>query len=169
MIHLITGGVRSGKSRYAQDMALSQSAHPVYVATAKVWDNDFAQRIEKHKNDRGPAWINYEEEMYVSNLPLDGHTVVIDCVTLWLTNFYTENEYDPEKTLAAMKQEVQLLHQKAGTFFIVSNEIGMGIHADTVVGRKFADVQGWINQHIAHIADTVTLMVSGIPVVIKKS
>ncbi|PSL48912.1 adenosylcobinamide kinase /adenosylcobinamide-phosphate guanylyltransferase [Chitinophaga niastensis] len=168
MIHLITGGARSGKSKYAQELALSQSAHPVYVATAKVWDDDFAQRIQRHKDERGPVWVNYEEELHVSRLPLDGHTVVIDCVTLWLTNFFVHHEYDMDAALQAIQEEIHALQQKAGTFIIVTNEIGMGVHAETSVGRKFTDLQGWVNQYIARIAGTVVLMVSGIPVVIKK-
>jgi len=167
MLHLITGGARSGKSRYAQELALSQSAHPVYVATAKVWDDDFAQRIQRHKEERGPVWVNYEEELYVSRLPLDGHTVVIDCITLWLTNFFTAHDYHTDNTLQAIQAEIHALHQKAGTFIIVTNEIGMGVHAETEAGRKFTDLQGWVNQYTARIAGTVTLMVSGIPVVIK--
>lgn len=166
--YLITGGARSGKSRYAQKLALSQSERPVYVATAKVWDEDFAQRIQRHKEERGPMWINYEEELYVSRLPLAGHTVVIDCVTLWLTNFFVQQEYDINSTLQAIQAEIDALQQQAGTFIVVTNEIGMGVHAETAIGRKFTDLQGWVNQHIARIADTVVLMVSGIPVVIKK-
>lgn len=168
MLHLITGGARSGKSRYAQEMALSLSAHPVYVATAKVWDDDFAQRIQRHKEERGAMWINYEQELYVSRLPLDGHTVVIDCVTLWLANFFEQQAYDVNNALEAIKAEIHALQQKAGTFIVVTNEIGMGVHAETAVGRQFTDLQGWVNQYLARIAGTVVLMVSGIPVVIKK-
>ena len=168
MIILITGGARSGKSRYAQEKALALSAHPVYVATAKVWDDDFAQRIQRHKNERGSSWVNYEEELYVSRLPLEGHTVVIDCITLWLTNFFTVHAYDVDKTLAALQAEIRALQQKAGTFIIVTNEIGMGVHAETAAGRKFTDLQGWANQYVASIADSVVLMISGIPVAIKK-
>jgi len=168
MIILITGGVRSGKSRYAQDLALSQSAHPVYVATARIWDEDFKQRVERHKADRSAAWINYEEERHVSKLPLDGHTVVIDCITLWLTNIFEETGHNTTASLGAIQEEIDALRQKAGTFIIVTNEIGMGIHGETEVARHFADLQGWTNQYIARIADTVILMVAGIPVVIKK-
>lgn len=168
MLHLITGGARSGKSRYAQEMALSQSTHPVYVATAKVWDDDFAQRIQRHKAERGAMWTNYEEEFYVSRLPLEGHIVVIDCVTLWLTNFFEQQAYDMDLTLEAIKTEINALQKKAGTFIVVTNEIGMGVHAETAIGRRFTDLQGWVNQYIARVADTVVLMVSGIPVIIKK-
>ncbi|MCW3462043.1 bifunctional adenosylcobinamide kinase/adenosylcobinamide-phosphate guanylyltransferase [Chitinophaga nivalis] len=168
MIHMITGGARSGKSRYAQEQALSRSNQPVYVATAQVWDDDFAARIQRHQAERGSAWINYEETLYVSHLPLDGHTVVIDCITLWLTNFFVHHQYDIDLSLAAITAEIHALQQKAGTFIIVTNEIGMGVHAETAAGRKFTDLQGWVNQYLARVADTVVLMVSGIPMVIKQ-
>lgn len=147
---------------------MSQSAHPVYVATARIWDEDFKQRVERHKADRSAAWINYEEERHVSKLPLDGHTVVIDCITLWLTNIFEETGHHTSASLSAIQEEIDALRQKAGTFIIVTNEIGMGIHGETEAARHFADLQGWTNQYIARIADTVILMVAGIPVVIKK-
>ncbi|MFY0253372.1 bifunctional adenosylcobinamide kinase/adenosylcobinamide-phosphate guanylyltransferase [Chitinophaga sp. 30R24] len=172
MLHLITGGARSGKSSYAQELALSMSAHPVYVATAKIWDDEFAERIQRHQKERGPAWVTYEEELYISKLPLGEQVVVIDCVTLWLTNFFEQYAYDGDNTLQAMLAEITTLEKYAGlhlsNFIVVTNEIGMGIHADTRAGRKFTDLQGWVNQHLARIANTVTLMVSGIPVVIKQ-
>lgn len=167
MIHLITGGARSGKSSYAQHLALSLSSQPVYVATAKIWDDDFAHRVHRHQLDRGPEWITYEEQLHVSHLPIDNCTVVIDCVTLWLTNFFVLHQYDIHAALEALKQEIIALFKKTGTFIIVTNEIGMGVHAETEVGRKFTDLQGWANQYIAGLAHQVVLMVSGIPVVIK--
>lgn len=169
MIHLITGGARSGKSRYAQTLALSLSPQPVYVATAKIWDGAFEHRVRRHQRDRGPEWINYEELYHVSQLPIDGCTVVIDCVTLWLTNFFVLHQYDIHAALEALQQEIIALHKKTGTFIIVTNEIGMGVHATTEAGRKFTDLQGWANQYIAQLATQVVLMVSGIPVVIKQS
>ncbi|SKA20795.1 adenosylcobinamide kinase /adenosylcobinamide-phosphate guanylyltransferase [Chitinophaga eiseniae] len=168
MITLVTGGARSGKSRYAQDQALASCEQPVYVATARIWDEDFAARIRRHQAERGPSWTNYEEALHVSRLPLAGRTVVIDCVTLWLTNFFTLHDYDIDKALASLQAEIDALREQPGHFLIVTNEIGMGLHAETAVGRKFTDLQGWANQYIARIADTVILMVSGIPVVIKK-
>ncbi|NIG52070.1 bifunctional adenosylcobinamide kinase/adenosylcobinamide-phosphate guanylyltransferase [Chitinophaga sp. Cy-1792] len=167
MIYLITGGVRSGKSRYAQTLALSHSPSPVYVATARIWDEDFAERVQRHKDDRSAAWINYEEERYISRLPLEGQTVLIDCVTLWLTNLFEDSSHRLEPALETIKAEIDAIHQKAGTYIIVTNEIGMGIHGQTVTARKFADLQGWTNQYIARLADTVILMIAGIPVIIK--
>ena len=89
-IILITGGQRSGKSRQAEELALSLSEHPVYVATAHIWDDEFRERVQKHQERRGPQWTNIEEEKYLSRHDLTGRVVVIDCVTLWLTNFFFE-------------------------------------------------------------------------------
>ena len=166
-IIFITGGARSGKSRYAQDLALQQSSSPVYVATARQWDSDFRQRIKRHQNDRDERWTSIEEEKHISGLDLTGKVAVIDCVTLWLTNFFVDAQYDIDQCLAACKQEIQQLLQQTGTFIIISNEIGMGVHAETETGRKFTDLQGWVNQYIASVAHSVVFMVSGIPMKIK--
>jgi adenosylcobinamide kinase/adenosylcobinamide-phosphate guanylyltransferase len=167
MIQLITGGARSGKSSYAQQLALSLAEDPVYVATAKIWDEDFGARVQRHQQDRGPEWTNFEEQLYVSLLPLEGRVVVIDCVTLWLTNFFMQHKQDVETALYSIQQEINALNTKNATIIIVTNEIGMGVHADTDTGRKFTDLQGWANQYIARRAQKVVLMVSGIPVTIK--
>jgi len=167
-IHLITGGQRSGKSRYAESLAKAASDHPVYLATSRVWDDDFKKRIERHQRDRGDEWVNVEEEKAISSVDFPaGATVVLDCITLWLTNFFTDLDFDTEKSLAEAKLEWDRLIQKDITLLVVTNEIGMGVHADTEVGRHFVDLQGWMNQYIASTANRVTLMVSGIPVAVK--
>ena len=84
---MITGGQRSGKSTYAERLALSLSVHPVYVATAHVWDEEFRKRVEIHRQRRGPEWENIEEERWLSRLQLTGRVALIDCLTLWATNF----------------------------------------------------------------------------------
>ena len=89
-IILITGGQRSGKSSEAERLALSLTENPVYMATAHIWDEEFRQRVVKHQQRRGPQWTNIEEEKLLSRHDLTGRVVVIDCVTLWLTNFFFE-------------------------------------------------------------------------------
>lgn len=167
MIIFVTGGARSGKSQYAQERALSLSDTPVYVATAKVWDDDFDQRVKRHQNDRDQRWTNFEEQRNVSALPIDNRVTMIDCVTLWLTNFFVDTKNDIDASLELLKKEIDALSTKTGTYLIISNEIGMGVHAETEIGRKFTDLQGWANQYIASKADEVVLMVSGIAVKIK--
>lgn len=167
MIHLITGGQRSGKSNYALQLALSLSDTPVYLATSRIWDEDHKARIERHKAERDERWENIEEEKYLSKIILNDKTVVLDCVTLWLTNFFTDSNYQVQESLEQAKKELDVFTKQEMNLIIISNEIGMGIHAETDMGRKFTDLQGWINQYIAQQADAVTFMVSGIPVKIK--
>ncbi len=163
----ITGGARSGKSRYAQEQALQWSDQPVYVATARAWDDDFLNRINRHRNDRDERWTLMEEEKNISQLPLEGKVAVIDCVTLWLTNFFSDLQYDLDACLEACYQEIDELMDQDAVLLIISNEIGMGLHADTEIGRKFTDLQGWVNQYIAARAHRVIFMVSGIPLTLK--
>jgi adenosylcobinamide kinase/adenosylcobinamide-phosphate guanylyltransferase len=167
MIYYITGGTRSGKSSYAQKLALSLSDNPVYVATARKWDDDFKTRIKRHQQDRDERWENIEEEKSPSKLALQGRVVVLDCVTLWLTNFFSDTKYQVDETLSLIKEEFDKLAAMECSWIIISNEIGMGMHADTEIGRKFADLQGWINQHIAAKADKAIFMVSGLPLELK--
>ena len=163
----ITGGARSGKSRYAQELALQYSDHPVYVATARVWDEEFRQRIDRHRQERDARWTSMEEEKQLSRLPLDGRVAVIDCVTLWITNFFTDMHADIDACLTACRREIDALAMKETTLILISNEIGMGLHADTPAGRQFTDLQGWVNQYIAAKADQAIFMVSGIPLTLK--
>jgi adenosylcobinamide kinase/adenosylcobinamide-phosphate guanylyltransferase len=169
MICLITGGARSGKSRYAQQLALQVSDRPVYVATAKAYPNDaeFRERVLRHQQDRDERWTSIEEPLYPSHLPLENKVVVIDCVTLWLTNFFSLHKTDTDRSLTDLQREIDVLADINASLFIISNEIGMGVHAETAIGRKFTDLQGFANQYIAGKAQKVVLMVSGIPVTIK--
>lgn len=168
MIYLITGGERSGKSGYAQSLALQLTDNPIYVATARKWDTDFQNRIDRHQKDRDERWTNIEEEKYLSKIDFSGKVTLIDCVTLWLTNFFIDHKNDVHLSLEEAKKEFLLLAEQENTvLIIVTNEIGMGVHAATEIGRKFTELQGWMNQFLASKADEVVLMVSGIPVKIK--
>jgi len=165
-IILITGGQRSGKSRQAEELALSLSANPIYLATAHIWDDEFRDRVRKHQERRGPQWTNIEEEKYLSRHDLTGRVVVIDCVTLWLTNFFFETS-DVDQTLETVKQEFDRFTAHDATYIFVTNEIGCGGVSENAVQRKFTDLQGWMNQYIASKADEVVLMVSGIAARVK--
>jgi adenosylcobinamide kinase/adenosylcobinamide-phosphate guanylyltransferase len=192
-IILITGGQRSGKSTKAEELALSLSPNPVYVATAHVWDDEFRERVHRHQERRGPQWTNIEEEMFLSRHDLTGRVVVIDCVTLWLTNLLysaecrtenvefataTEGSADSvavanstfntlHSTLEQAKREFDAFTNHDATYIFVTNEIGLGGVSENALQRKFTDLQGWMNQYIAQKADEVILMVSGIPVKVK--
>jgi adenosylcobinamide kinase/adenosylcobinamide-phosphate guanylyltransferase len=166
-ITFITGGARSGKSSFAQKMAESASTNPVYLATARVWDEDFRRRIERHQNDRGPHWINIEQEKVLSACNVEGQTVLLDCITLWLTNIFFDNQFDADRSLEEAKSEWDRFAEKEMNLIVVSNELGMGVHPVEESARKFADIQGWMNQYIAQQSSVVFLMISGIPMKIK--
>ena len=163
---MITDGQRSGKSKKAEELAMSLSDNPVYVATAHIWDEEFRERVKRHQERRGPQWTNIEEEKLLSRHDLTGRVAVIDCVTLWLTNFFLENN-NVDETLTAVKEEFERFTKNDATYIFVTNEIGSGGVSDNAVQRQFTDLEGWMNQYIASRADEVILMVSGIAVKIK--
>lgn len=180
-IILVTGGQRSGKSTYAEKMALDLSGDNkcVYMATAKVWDDEFAKRVALHKQRRGEQWVNIEEEKFLSKHNVAGKVVLVDCVTLWSTNFFfeistsQENESSSEKgnvvkrSLEAVKDEFDKFTRQDATFVFVTNEIGLSGVSENKIQRQFTDLLGWLNQYIASKADDVYFMVSGIPIKIK--
>ena len=170
---MITGGQRSGKSEYAEQLALSLSNHPVYLATAHVWDEEFRQRVLIHQQRRGPQWTNIEEERLLSRHDMTGRVVLIDCITLWCTNFFFDRKKPDweqpsvDEALTALKQEFDHFTNQDATFIFVTNEIGSGGVSTDAIQRRFTDLQGWMNQYVASKADEVILMVSGIAVRIK--
>ena len=176
---MITGGQRSGKSEEAERLALSLSAAPVYMATAHIWDEEFRERVRRHQERRGPEWTNIEEEIHLSHHDVTGRVVLIDCVTLWLTNLFFENQGDgardsalnhgpvPSVILEKAKAEFDRFTSQDATFIFVTNEIGLGGVSENTLQRQFTDLQGWMNQYIAQKADEVILMVSGIPMRVK--
>lgn len=166
-IILITGGERSGKSMYAEKMALTLSEYPVYLATSRIWDDEFRERVRIHQERRGKEWTNIEKDKELSSVNVNGRVVVIDCVTLWCTNYFFDLESDVNRSLTALKEEFDQFTQQDATFIFVTNEIGSGAVSENKIQRLFTDLQGWMNQYIASQADVVYLMVSGIPVLIK--
>lgn len=168
-IILITGGQRSGKSSYAEQLALKLSPNPIYLATSRIWDEDFRKRVEIHQARRGSEWTNIEENLYLSNHPLKNRTTLIDCLTLWTTNWYFDHQdWTINQTSSALQQELDKLKLiEDANIILVTNEIGMGGTSANEVQRRFTDLLGWTNQHAAQLADEVIFMVSGIPVKIK--
>ena len=166
-IILITGGTRSGKSTFAEQMALEKCATPVYLATATVRDEEFRDRVARHQARRGPEWTTVEEPLYLSQHDFSDRVVLVDCVTLWSTNAFFHAQEQVDDALDFLKKQFAQLVQQAATFIFVTNEIGLGGIADNEMMRKFTDLQGWMNQFVASQADEVYLMVSGIPVKIK--
>lgn len=168
-IILITGGQRSGKSAKAEELALQLSEHPVYMATAHIWDEEFRERVRRHQQRRGPEWTNIEEERWLSRHDVSGRVVLVDCLTLWATNFFfnDKQEVSVDEALAALKTEFDKFTAQEATFIFVTNEIGMGGTPVSDVQRHFTDLLGSLNQYVAARADEVLLMVSGIVMKVK--
>jgi adenosylcobinamide kinase / adenosylcobinamide-phosphate guanylyltransferase len=168
-ITLITGGQRSGKSSYALKLAELSSPNPIYLATARHWDQDFTARIQRHQSERGSHWETIEEEKHLGKLNIQNRVILLDCITLWLNNFFHDSGYDTDKSLSLAKKEWDTFSEKENNLIVVTNELGMGIHSSDEISRKFTDLQGWMNQYIALSANEAILMVSGIPVTIKQA
>lgn len=167
MLHLITGGTRSGKSSFAHDRALDLSDSPLYIATSRVLDEEMKERVAHHQKDRDTRFFCIEEDVNISQVEMEGRVVVLDCVTLWLVNLFMDNEQDLDKTMEFAKKQVDALLYKNATILIISNEMGMGVIGDTPFTRKFVDLHGWVNQYIAQKAEKMTVMFSGMPLHLK--
>lgn len=168
MITMVTGGQRSGKSVFAEKLVLEMSDSPVYVATARVWDEDFRRRVEIHRQRRGHQWITIEECLNVGDIEIsEGSTVLLDCLTLLSTNWYFECEEDIDSAFDKIKEQLKALFSRKANFIAVTNEIGLGGISENEMQRKFADLQGIVNQYVSGLSDEVYFVISGIPVKIK--
>ncbi|MDP3297620.1 MAG: bifunctional adenosylcobinamide kinase/adenosylcobinamide-phosphate guanylyltransferase [Thermodesulfovibrionia bacterium] len=168
-IIFIIGGARSGKSSFALKEASNISGKKAYIATAEALDSEMKGRIEKHRKDRGNNWDVYEEPLKISDVLSDIKTkydvVVIDCLTLWLSNLMHSNK-DIKSEIESFCSSLFTVHCP---LFTVSNEVGMGIVPDNKLAREFRDLAGFLNQKIAEIADEVYVVTAGIPVKIKNA
>ncbi|MFH1074864.1 MAG: bifunctional adenosylcobinamide kinase/adenosylcobinamide-phosphate guanylyltransferase [Candidatus Firestonebacteria bacterium] len=167
---LITGGVRSGKSSYAQKVAESSGAKVFYIATAEALDDEMKIRIKSHRKSRSKKWVTIEEPIYLAKaidaLPPGNKTVILDCLTLFISNLIHKGRSDAQ-ICAEMRGIIKALRKKSGLSIIVTNEVGSGIVPEGRLSRRFRDLQGLVNQIAAKEADRVCLLVSGIPVPIK--
>jgi len=163
-VSLILGGARSGKS--ARALALAAAPH-VFIATAEALDGEMRGRIARHKAERGADWGLVEEPLELAGAvranAAEGTTLVVDCLTLWLSNL-THRERDLEAETGRL---VAALAAAPGRVVLVSNEVGMGLAPMNALGRDFRDAQGWLNQRIAGVADHVEFVVAGLPLVLK--
>ncbi len=173
MVHklsFITGGARSGKSSFAERLALDLSGERAYIATAQALDAEMAARIEQHRVKRGDSWDTYEEPLAVAELlgKLSGRyqIVLLDCLTLWLSNVMAHTEGDG--AVATRSDDlVKAAKDFGGICIVVSNEVGLGIVPDNPLARKYRDFAGILNQKVAQAADEVYFTASGIPLKIK--
>lgn len=165
---MVTGGQRSCKSLFAEKLALSLSEHPTYLATARVMDDEMRRRVEIHKKRRQLQWRNVEAPLSAEDLTFaKGEVVLVDCLTMWATNWLFEKNENPDKALAELKHQFDRLAATGAYLIIVTNEIGLGGVSPNALQRKFADLQGLINQYVASRADEVYMLVSGIHLKIK--
>ena len=173
MVSLVIGGARSGKSRFAQSLGAA-AERPVYIATARVEDSEMAERIARHQADRPPHWMTVEEPLDIAGAVArhrGAGFVLIDCLTLWLSNLCWEHREAVEAEIedAAMRQiECVAKGADAARIVLVSNEVGCGLVPESSVGRSFRDLQGRVNQAAAQLASEVFLMVAGIPIAVKQ-
>lgn len=164
---LITGGQKSGKSSHAQKRALELDPRPMYLATSRIWDEEYRLRIQRHQMERDERWINFEAEKEISSHNKSSGTVLVDCITLWLTNIFTDLDYELDASLAYAKAQWEAFEAKTETCIAIANEISLGLHAETAMGRRFVDLQGLFNQYLASRAQEVQMMVCGIPLQVK--
>lgn len=204
MIHLVLGGARSGKSRYGEALVRQYTAlgfDACYVATAQALDDEMATRIAKHqagRTDDGIEWQLFEESLALTallkRLAKPGRVILVDCLTLWLTNqllasnakvddepaptewsgadFITStSQASNDEALASWQAEktafVDSLAELEGVVVLISNEVGSGIVPLGELSRQFVDEAGWLNQAVAALADNVTLVVAGLPLALK--
>jgi adenosylcobinamide kinase/adenosylcobinamide-phosphate guanylyltransferase len=164
---LILGGARSGKSRYAQQLAEASGKAPVLIATAWAGDGEMTARIEKHRSERGEHWQLVEEQVHlVEVLARDAakdRVIVVDCLTLWLSNLLL-GSHNVEIHCEALAGCIGSL---AGPVIFVSNEVGSGIVPDNELSRAFRDAQGRLNQTLAGACDAVVLVAAGLPLQLK--
>jgi adenosylcobinamide kinase/adenosylcobinamide-phosphate guanylyltransferase len=173
MLILVTGGSRSGKSSHALILAGKLPGPRTYLATAQALDDEMRQRIAAHRRARSADWGLVEEPLLVpralGSALTAAPTVVLDCVTIWMSNLLLADERFDESSAEARAEElVQSARSVPGaTAILVTNEVGSGVVPETVLGRRFRDCAGRANEVIARSADEVYLMVSGIPLRIK--
>jgi adenosylcobinamide kinase / adenosylcobinamide-phosphate guanylyltransferase len=164
---LVLGGARSGKSAYAQSLAETFGSERLYLATAKAGDEEMAARIARHRADRGLSWATLEEPLEIARAlgaeARPGRVVVVDCLTLWLTNLMLAGR-DPGQAVAGL---IQAIGGLAGPAILVSNEVGLGIVPEHRLGREFRDWQGRANREIAEACDAVAFIAAGLPVRLK--
>lgn len=159
---LLLGGARSGKSSLAVEIGHRSDGPVTYVATAPPIDDDMADRIARHRDERPADWVTVEEELdlFGAVSAVDAGLVIIDCLTLWTSNLMWHDVADDEIRQRA-SATAALCAERQERVVAISNEVGLGVHPDTELGRRYRDVLGWVNQAFAAVADPALLLVAG--------
>ena len=180
-VHLILGGIRSGKSAYAEKLVRESDLPTIYAATGLAVDAEMEERIRRHRRRRPADWVTLEEPLDLAKrlgevlaAASDPHAVIVDSIDTWVANMLMEHEKKPEQGLEkivsqAAEDLLDVVGRSPLPAFLVSSEVGLGLVAAEPLGRRFQDVLGLVNQRLAQSAGRVTLVVAGLPVVIKDS
>lgn len=176
-VHLVIGGARSGKSRLAEQLAKDANQNlnkdVVYIATATIYDDEMKQRVKRHIDDRPSHWLTVEEPLELAQAIADhaneSTCIVVDCLTLWLSNLLMDESRENNDELLTKHKEhlLEVLAKSRSQIILVTNEVGQGIVPMGELSRRFVDEAGWLHQDIARIAEKVTLVVAGLPVALK--
>jgi adenosylcobinamide kinase / adenosylcobinamide-phosphate guanylyltransferase len=168
---LILGGARSGKSRYGLGLAARCPAPRLFVATCEPRDAEMEARIEAHQQERGSDWATREVPLDLADAVSQAQNhygvVLVDCLTMWVTNLLLQEGAPPGSIQTACERLLDCLAKTAAPTIMVSNEVGWGIVPDTPLARQFRDQAGWLHQRLAQVADLVVLVVAGVPMLIK--
>lgn len=163
---LVLGGASSGKSLFAENLIISTPLPRTYIATSQAWDDEMQAKIDAHKVQRGPDWVTVEAPIALDHalkaVPRD-NIVLIDCLTMWLTNLMlAEADID-----AATDRVLKVLQARSSPTVIVSNEVGQGIIPDNKMARQFVAIQGRANQRFAAACQAVAFVTAGLPIMLK--
>jgi adenosylcobinamide kinase / adenosylcobinamide-phosphate guanylyltransferase len=164
---LLLGGARSGKSSLAVEIGRRFDGPVTYVATAPVVDDDMADRIERHRDERPASWRTIEEEVDLDGAirSVDEGLVIVDCVTLWTSNLMWR-EIDDDEIRRRAADAAATCAARSERVVVISNEVGLGVHPEAELGRRYRDLLGWVNQSFAAVADPALLLVAGKAVVL---
>lgn len=170
-ITLITGGARSGKSHYGQQLAERYPEERIFIATAQPFDLEMKERIARHRQERNNRFTTVEEPLdlaaAVGNVPDSATVVLIDCLSVWLGNLLYAYDTDNGKIVAATGRFIVALDKIKCDVIIVTNEVGMGIVPDNALARRYRDLAGNLNRDVAVKAENVYLCVCGLPIAVK--
>ncbi len=166
---LILGGARSGKSLLGERLALHLSVKPAYVATARVLDEEMRQKVDRHKERRKDAFVTVEEPVQLAGTLKEAatnhDTILVDCLTLWLTNLMLDEKADREREVSRLFTALETL--KDTRLIFISNEVGLGIVPQNGLSRDFRDEAGDLHQKLAAVCGTACVVVAGLPVMLK--
>jgi adenosylcobinamide kinase/adenosylcobinamide-phosphate guanylyltransferase len=167
---LILGGARSGKSTYAEKLAIATGQPKLYIATATRLDDEMDARINHHISRRDKSWHTIEETVNVASIITDkkwsDHVILVDCLTLWMSNLMFGEDEDVAKRRAELCDAVKNSNAKV---ILVTNEVGLGIVPMHPLSRRFRDEAGWLHQALAEVCDTVAFMAAGLPMMLKSA